>query len=137
MRHEERFKWAAWTYFVYGIIYLTGAVHLVSHGVGARGMTGAAAGLIWFVLGPLFIVIFPWLIWRGARGPAYLWFSRILTLLVAFWAFQVGRVALSPRIPSVPLPGGGEVSMAFGAWAFFVLTLVTMAVLSWAAWSKR
>jgi hypothetical protein len=95
------------------------------------------AGLMWFVLGTLFIVVFPWLIARGARGSGYLWFTRILTLLVAYRAFEVGRVALAPKVRSVPLPGGGEIPMSLGAGLFFLITLATMAMLARAAWSRR
>ena len=133
---EDRFRQAARAYFVYGLVYILGAVYLASQGIGARGMRGAA-GLVWFVLGTLFILVFPWLIARGARGWGYLWFSRILTLLVAYRAFEVGRVALAPKVRSVPLPGGDEIPMSLGAGIFFLLTLLTMAMLARAAWSRR
>lgn len=133
---EERFRQAAWTYFVYGLLYMAGAIYLSNQGIGARGMRGVA-GLMWFVLGTLFIVVFPWLIARGARGSGYLWFTRILTLLVAYRAFEVGRVALAPKVRSVPLPGGGEIPMSLGAGLFFLITLATMAMLARAAWSRR
>jgi hypothetical protein len=132
---EARFRQAAWTYLAYGIVYLGGAIYLASLGIGARGMRVGAA-LVWFVLGVLFILVFPWLISRGTRGWGYLWFARVLTLLVAYRAFEVGRVALAPRVPSVPLPGGGEAPMALGAWAFFLVTVLTLAMLARAAWSR-
>ena len=128
---EERFKQAAWTYFVYGVLYWLGGLYLST-----RGLT-VGRGIFWFVLGALFIVAFPWLIARGARGSGYLWFTRILTLLVAFRAFGVGRVMLAPTIPSVPLPGGAEVPMRLGAGIFFLLTVATMAMLARAAWSRQ
>lgn len=133
---DARFRQAAIAYLVYGIVYMAGAIYLVSQGIGVRGMTGRAAGVVWFVLGALFIVVFPWFIAKGAQGRGYLWFSRILTLLVAYRAFEVGRVALNPRVTAVPLPGGGEISMATGAWIFFVITLGTMVMLARAAWSR-
>jgi hypothetical protein len=134
---ERRFRRAALAYLAYGILYLAGALYLVSHGIGVRGMTGRAAGAAWFVLGVLFVVVFPWLIARGARGPGYLWFTRVLTLLVAVRAFGVGQVALRPATPSVPLPGGLELPTALGAWVFFAVTLATMVVLARAAWGPR
>lgn len=137
MSPGEKFRLAAWVYLAYGIVYMAGAIYLVSHGIGTRGVTGATASVVWFLLGTLFIFIFPWLISKGAQGRPYLWFTRVLTLLVAFRAFQVGRVALNPSLSSVPLPWGGEIPMALGAWAFFLVTIVTMTVLSWAAWSKQ
>ncbi len=93
--------------------------------------------MAWFILGALFVVVFPWLIARGARGPAYLWFVRILTLFVAWRAYEVGRIALHPRTSHVPAPWGGQVPMAAGAWVFFVITLATMTILSWASWRRQ
>ena len=131
MSREEKFKQAAWAYFTYGVVYWLGGLY-----VATRGIT-VGRGALWFVLGLLFIAIFPWLIARGARGLGYLWFTRILTLLVAFRAFGVGRVTLVPTVPSVPLPGGGEIPMRLGAGMFFLITLATMSMLARAAWSPR
>ncbi len=128
---EEKFKQAACTYFVYGVVYWFGGLYLAARGV------AVGRGSLWFVLGALFIAVFPWLIARGARGRGYLWFCRILTLLVAYRAFEVGRIALAPRFRSVPLPGGGELPMNLGAGMFFLITLATMAMLARAAWSRR
>lgn len=134
---EARFRQAAIAYFVYGLLYMAGAIYLASLGIGTQRMTGVTGGIVWFVLGTLFIVVFPWFITQGPRAPGYLWFTRILTLLVAFRAFGVGQVALRPTIPTVPLPGGGEVSMALGAWVFFLITLGTMVMLARASWSRQ
>jgi hypothetical protein len=101
-----------------------------------RGLT-VGRGISWFVLGALFIVVFPWLIARGARGSGYLWFARILSLLVAFRAFGIGQVILTPKIPTVPLPGDAEIPMRLGASLFFFLTLATTAMLARASWSRR
>lgn len=128
---EERFRQAAWAYFVYGVVYWLGGVYLA-----ARGL-GIGRGIVWFVLGAVFVVVFPWLIARGHRAIGYLWFCRILTLLVAFRAFGVGRVVLKPTIPSVPLPWGGELPMGVGAAVFFLITLATAAMLARAAWARR
>lgn len=134
---ETRFRQAAVAYFVYGVLYMAGAIYLASQGIGTQRMTGLAGGIVWFVLGTLFIVVFPWFIAKGPQASGYLWFTRILTLLVAFRAFGVGQVALRPTIPTVPLPGGGEVSMALGAWVFFLITLGTMVMLARASWSRQ
>ncbi len=133
---EERFRQAAWTYFGYGMLYMAGAIYLASQGVGARG-TLATPIFIWFVLGALFVVVFPWLIARGTRGSGYVWFTRVLTLLVVFRAFGVGRVMIAPSVPSVPLPGGGELPTRLGAGVFFLIALATAAMLVRAAWSRR
>ncbi len=128
---EEKFRQAAWAYFLYGVVYWLGGLYLAS-----RGIT-VGRGSFWFVLGAVFIVVFPWLIARGSRGKGYLWFARILTLLVAFRAFGVGRVMFAPTVPAVVLPGGGHIPMSLGAGIFFLITLVTMAMLARAAWSLR
>lgn len=135
-RHEERFKRAAWAYFIYGILYWLGGLYLAVSGVGPRG------GPFWFVLGGIFVVLFPVILarewswfdrWILSRRD----FCRILTLAVAIRAFGVGRVMIAPAIPSVPLPGGGEIPMSVGAAIFFVITLVTAAMLARAAWAPR
>ncbi len=128
---EAMFKQAAWAYFLYGVVYWLGGLYLAIHGL------TVGRGIFWFVLGALFIVVFPWLIARGTRGWGYLWFTRILTLLVAFRAFGVGRVIMAPTLRAVPLPGGGQIPMSLGAGIFFLITLVTMAMLARAAWSRR
>src|SRR3989304_5577504 len=121
---ETRFKQAAWAYLIYGVVYMGGAVYLAGRGIGARGMSGTTGGVIWFALGALFIVVFPWLISKGARGGGYLWFTRILALLVAYRAFELGRGGLAPRpaparrepavrdcpVPPGPTPGSTEVT---------------------------
>lgn len=128
---EQRFTQAAWAYFAYGVVYWLGGFYLATRGI------AIGRGVIWFVLGAIFVFLFPWLIARGPRGAGYLWFCRILTLLVAYRAFEVGRVALAPKFQSVPLPGGGELPMTLGAAVFFLITLATGAMLARAAWAPR
>lgn len=128
---EETFRQAAWAYFGYGVVYWLGGLYLALRGVGPPG------GVLWFVLGAVFVVLFPWLIARGGRGRGYLWFCRLLTLAVAFRAFGVGRVMVSPTFPTVPLPGGLAVPMSVGAGVFFLITLATAAFLARAAWAPR
>ena len=128
---DEKFRHAAWAYFIYGVVYWAGGLYLYVRGV-APGRGGG-----WFILGAFFVIVFPFLIARGCRGSGYLWFSRILTLFVAFRAFGVGRVMLRPSMPTVPLPGGGEIPMGLGAGIFFGITLITMTMLARAAWSRR
>jgi len=129
--YEEKFKQAAWAYLAYGIVYWLGGLYLATRGL------AIGRGIIWFVLGAIFVVVFPWLIARGHRGRGYLWFCRILTLLVAVRAFGVGQVMLSPTISAVPLPGGGQIPMSLGAAVFFLITLATGAMLARAAWAPR
>lgn len=128
---ETRFKQAAWTYLAYGAVYWLGGLYLATRGL------AIGRGIIWFVLGAIFVTVFPWLIARGHKGKGYLWFCRILTVLVAFRAFGVGRVMLSPTISSVPLPGGGQIPMSLGAAVFFLITLATGAMLARASWAPQ
>ena len=128
---EEKFSQAAWCYFTYGLVYWLGGVYLAAHGIGTvRGLVGLA-------LGAVFWALFPWLIARGPRGAGYLWFVRVLSVVVLWRAVMVGRVVVEPRFPSVPLPGGGGLPMRTAAVAFLAITLVTAAMLARAAWSRR
>lgn len=134
MRRAQRFQIAAATYFLYGTIYLSGALYLVRQGIGVRGQEGAPAALAWFILGGVFLILFPWLISKGGQGRGYLWFTRILTLLVAYRALQLARLAWQPAATQVALPWGGEISLWAGSWIFCLLTVATALVLAWASW---
>lgn len=146
---EARFRQAAIAYLVYGVLYMAGAIYLASQGIGTRGMR-VGGGIGWFIVGALLTVLVPVLLYRpwelhfflrdSARRVCFFTrevFGVILTLLVAFRAFGVGRVALNPTIPTVPLPGGGEISMALGAWVFFLITLGTMVMLARASFHRE
>ena len=112
-----------------------GAIYLASQGIGPRGMSGRSSGLIWFTLGTLFILVFPWIISKGMRSAGYLWFTRLLTLVVAYRAFEVGRIALREG-HAMPAIGGGVFPTQVGAWIFFLITFGTVFMLARAAWSK-
>jgi len=127
---EEKFGQAARCYLGYGLVYWFGGTYLAAHGI------GAGRGLGWLAVGAVFVVLFPWLIARGARGTGYLWFARLLTLAVTWRAVMVGRAVLAPRFPSVPLPGGGALPMRAAAAVFLVITVATAVMLARAAWSR-
>lgn len=127
---EEKFSQAAWAYAGYGILYWLGGFYLASQGI------GVGRGIVWLGLGAAFVVAFPWLIARGPRGAGYLWFTRVLALLVAWRAFEVGRIALAPTFPSIPFPGGRRLPMSAAAGVFFLITLATAVMLNRAAWSR-
>lgn len=128
---EARFRQAAVAYAAYGVAYWLGGLYLAAPGI------GVGRGLVWLVLGALFVLAFPWLIARGTRGAGYLWFTRILTVAVAWRAIQAGRVALAPRFPSIPLPGGGELPMSLAAAVFALIALGATIMLARAAWGPR
>ena len=135
---DARFCLAARAYRVYGIVYWLGGLALAAGGRGPRGLE--RGGVAWFVVGALFIVVVPWLLTRERRWFAR-WllarrdFARVLTVLVAWRAWEVGRLAQA---------GGGDVPVlgvpvpfALGAWAFCALTVVTAVLLARAAWAPE
>ena len=125
---QVKFRQAALSYLIYGCLYLAGAAYVVASGVSGRAMTGRSA-LVWFGVGAILIILFPWLISKG-----YVWFTRVLVLLVLFRAVGVVRVIVRPTIAAVPLIGGIELPMRLGAFLFLLLTLGTGYMLARAAW---
>jgi hypothetical protein len=136
---EARFRRAAGVYMAYGIVYWLGGLALAAAGQGPRGMERGRAA--WFVVGALFVIVFPWLL-RRERAWFDRWFlsrrdfARTLTLLVALRALEVARIARAPRAETIDVLGV-PVSTRAGAWAFVVVTAVTAGVLARAAWSRR
>jgi len=124
---ETKFRQAAWAYAVYGASYLGGAIYLAVMGVTPRALT--SGDWIWFALGGMILFLFPWLLWRG-----YKWFARVLVFLMAYRAWEVLKIALAPASKDVALPGGGSIPMAYGALAFFLLTVGAAAMVARAAW---
>ena len=82
---QEKFRQAALSYLVYGCLYLAGAIYIAATGVAGRAI-GARSGFVWFAIGAILVVIVPWLISKG-----YVWFTRLLVLLVIFRAIGVAR----------------------------------------------
>jgi hypothetical protein len=136
---DARFRQAAWTYLGYGVVYWLGGLVLARSGLGPRGME--RGGLAWFVVGALFIVVFPWVLARE-REWVDRWvlsrrdFARIITVLVALRAVEVARVARAPRSETVPVLGLA-VPMSVGAWAFVLVTALTAVMLARAAWARE
>lgn len=125
---QEKFRQAALSYLVYGCLYLAGAIYIAARGVAGRAMAARSA-FVWFAIGALLVIVVPWLINKG-----YLWFTRLLVLLVIFRAIGVARVMIRPTMAAVPLPGGIEFPMSAGAFFFLLLTLGTGYMLARAAW---
>ncbi len=128
---REKFRQAALSYLIYGCLYLGGAIYVAVTGIVGRAMT-TRSSVIWFGVGAILVVLFPWLISKG-----YVWFTRLLVFLVLLRAVGVSRVAIKPTIPAVPLPGGIEISMRAGAFLFLLVTLGTSYMLARAAWDLR
>ncbi|MBI3456342.1 MAG: hypothetical protein HY002_11205 [Candidatus Rokubacteria bacterium] len=135
---EAKFRQAAWTYVGYGIVYWLGGLVLMQAGLGPRGMP--RGGAAWFVVGALLVIVIPWLLirerswfdrWMVSRRD----FARIMTLLVAIRAIEVARIAWAPKAEVAALLGVA-IPIRLGAWAFFLITIVTAVMLARAAWSR-
>jgi len=123
----EKYRQAAIAYLIYGLIYLGGAIYMAQVGVADRGMKGGAG---WFLLGGLFIIAFPWLIFKGFK-----WFTRALVLLLLVRIGGLVKVITGPQAwKAVPMPGGWEMPMAVGAALFLLVAAVTCYMLARAAW---
>ena len=138
----DPFQLAARAYLVYGVVYWLGGVWLAWHGVGVRGGRMMQAGVVWIVLGLVFVVGIPYLLaqrrawferWVLSRRD----FARILSLLMAFRAWEVLKVALRAETATVPAPWGGVLSFKLGAAVFFVVTVAALACVARAAWRRQ
>ena len=128
---QVKFRQAALSYLVYGCLYLAGAAYIAASGISGRAMTGRSV-LVWFGVGAILVILFPWLISMG-----YVWFTRILVLLVLFRAVGVVRVIVRPTIAAVPLIGGIELPMRLGAFFFLLVSVGIGFMLARAAWDLR
>ncbi len=134
---DAKFKQAAWAYLIYGLIYWFGGLYLHLQGLGPGRYVW-----VWFVVGAVIVLLFPYLLsreipwfdrWVLSRRD----FARLLTALVLLRALAVGRIALRGEVASaMPMVGGGIFPTTVGAWAFFLITLATAAMLARAAWSR-
>jgi hypothetical protein len=138
----DPFRLAARAYRIYGVIYWIGGFYLAMHGVGIRGGRMLPSGLVWIVLGFVFLVVIPYLLaqrrawferWILSRRD----FARILTAFMALRAWHVLRVALRPETASVPTPWGGEMTFRAGAIVFLIVTVAALVLVGRAAWTKE
>ena len=140
-RREVRFGAAARAYRFYGIVYLIGGLWLVSQGVGVRGGPAAAPWrdmAAWGSIGLFFLLVIPYLVttrrrWMGLIGRRHI--AMLVALLLAVRAWKVGHVVLGPP-RTVAAPWGGEISYAVGAAIFLVITVVALAAMARAAWTR-
>ena len=136
----DRFRDAARAYLVYGIVYWIGGVYLALHGIGVRGEM-MRAGVMWIILGLIFVVGIPFVLWRRRRWFER-WilsrrdFARILTVLMVVRAWHVLRVVLRPETASVAAPWDGEITFRAGAAVFFLVTIVALLFVALAAWGS-
>lgn len=120
---SRKYRQAAIGYFVYGAIYLAGAIHL--SGIGE----GPAAGWIWFAVGAAMAVGFPILIWMEFK-----WVTRILALLVTVRVIGLLRIVSTGGEETVSLPWGGEIRMLHGAIVFLLIAAAECYLLIRAGW---
>jgi hypothetical protein len=138
----DRFHLAARAYLIYGVIYWLGGVYLATQGVGVRGGRVMQAGVVWIILGLVFVVAIPYLL-AGRRAWFERWvlsrrdFARVLTAFMVFRAWHVLRVALRPETASVAVPWGGEVTFRAGAIVFAIVTVVALLLIGRAAWARE
>ena len=125
-----RWRSAAIAYFIYGVIYMTGAAQLGLTGASSRTM--ASGSWIWYLAGVLMTVGFPWLILKRFK-----WFTRTLVLLLLYRIYGLSQVAMGPTASEeVPLIGELVLSKSLGAMIFALVAGVTASFLAHAAWGR-
>jgi hypothetical protein len=138
----DPFRLAAHAYRAYGVIYWIGGFYLALHGIGVRGGRMVQSGVVWIVLGLVFIVLIPYLLaqprawferWILSRRD----FARVLTALMTWRAWKVLEVALRPETANVAAPWGGEVTFRAGAIVFVIVTVAALLLIGRAAWAKE
>ena len=139
---RNRFDVAARAYLTYGVIYWIGGVYLAAHGIGVRGERMMQPGVVWIVLGLVFVVAIPYLLARR-RAWFECWvlsrrdFARVLTLFMALRAWHVLKVVLRPETATVSAPWGGEVTFRAGALVFLLVTVMALLLIGRAAWAEE
>lgn len=125
----KKFHQAALTYLVYGLLYWGGGFYLIAQNLSQQ------SGVLWFIIGGLFILVFPPLIWHGASRKGLMWFTRILAVFVFIRVLGLGRVILNDPGNLVPTPWGSELPMRYGAITFVVIAAITCGMLARAGWN--
>jgi hypothetical protein len=138
----DRFRLAARAYRIYGVIYWIGGFYLALHGIGIRGERTMQWGVVWIVLGLVFIVAIPYLLvqrrawferWILSRRD----FARVLTAFMTLRAWHVLQVAVRPETGSVPAPWGGEIAFRDAAPEFLLVTVTALVLIGRAAWAEK
>jgi hypothetical protein len=132
---EDRFRRAAATYLVYGVIYWTVALYLQT-----RVFAVAPRLTIWFAIGAAIAVGVPWLLWRRRR-----WFerwilcrrdlARIVAVLVAVRVVTIcWLVWKGPEALRMPRFGGGIPPGRAAALLMALVAAVAAVALARAGW---
>src|SRR5262245_26173512 len=126
MDHGARkYRQADIGYFVYGVIYLTGAIYLGRIGRGPDGTVW------WYLIGAAMAFGLPCLIWQRFK-----WVTRILAVLVLVRVIGLVRIAVRYGTEPVPLPWGGEISTSHGAIVFMLIAVTACILLARAGWQR-
>ena len=120
---DTYYKQAAIAYLIYGVIYLVGAIYLSQAGLSDRGDMGNG-GWIWYVVGGLFVVVFPLLIWKEIR-----WFTLLIAFFMLYRVYELTRIAMDAQPDLIPMPWGGDMTRSTGAIIFAVVAVLTMGML--------
>ena len=125
----KKYRQAAVTYLIYGLIYWGGGLYLIEMDISEQ------SGTAWFIIGALFILIFPPLIWNGARSKILKWFVRLLAVFLVVRLIGLLRIIITDDGSAAPLPWGGEVPLVYGAIAFLLVAAVACGMLARAGWN--
>lgn len=126
---RKKYRQAAVGYFVYGVVYLAGAIYMAVAGISERA--AADGSVLWFVLGAVMVAAFPLMVWFQFK-----WVTRALALLVFVRVGALSRMFAEGAWYQVPFPGGAEVSAAYGAALFLVISLMAALLLVRAGWAE-
>lgn len=125
---NPKYRLAAWVYLVYGVIYMTGAAHLGLTGASSRA--SESTGWLWYLIGAIFLITFPFFINRGAK-----WFCRLLVIFLGYRIYGLATVMAGPTASElVAMPIIGEISKLVGAVLFTIMAVITAGTLARAAW---
>jgi hypothetical protein len=124
-RQTRKYTQAAIGYFVYGLIYLAGAIYL------GRIGRGPAGNILWYLIGAAMALGFPYLIWKQFK-----WMTRVLAVLVLVRVIGLVRIAARSESDAVPLPWGGEIATSHGAIVFMLIAVLTCILLARAGWQR-
>jgi hypothetical protein len=142
---DGRFRIAARSYLIYGVVYYVGGLYLLWHGVGVMGsMEERRLGTLgfWALAGLVPMLGIPYLMharhawferWALSRRD----FARVVALFLAFRAYMIGQVIMHPHGASVPAPWGGSITFQAGAAVFFVITAGALIAVVRAAWAPE
>lgn len=118
-----KYRQAAVGYFVYGLIYLAGAIYLSTREEGPQG------GWIWFGVGAAMVLIFPALIWKEMK-----WVTRILAVLVAVRVLGLLRIIFDGGSRLIEMPWGSDLPILYGAVVFLTVAGIECYLLVRAGW---